>query len=614
MKINNKLAVITLTVMAGLALSSCDLDEEPMSSASTNMVFSSESGLKTYMYSFYNVLPDRLSAFTLDATSDYGVKSSVTGMEVGAYTSTTSSSWSWYALRNINFFLQNNNNGSVSATVRNNYNGIARLFRARFYFEKLKTYGPVPWIDKVFNDSDDPDLYNQRDPRDTIITHILEDLDYAAKNIMRQTATTNSTLVNKWTALAYKSRVCLFEAAWRKYHANDEFDIARTGCTKYTPQDLYKMAAEAAKEVMDNSPYRLYTAGSYANGRGAYRALFTSDNAITSETMLSIATDASLGMGASNWWYNSSTKGVQLSMSRKFEMTYLNKDGSPYREKNEDGSYKTFKEETTDRDTRLNQTIRAYDYTCKDNTGNYVPMTVNFKNNLTGYQFTKYVIDDESYNNSADNTNDYPLMRYAEVLLNYAEAKAELGTLTNDDWAKTIGALRARAGITGGTDETGTLTTKPKKAEPYIAAYYPGVTDPSVLEIRRERAIELCLEGFRLDDLKRWNMCQLFVNDPWEGIYIPALNTPLDLNGDGTYDAYFYTSDKIPDSKYNSIGVYVGKNKNNINNVVQHGTGYVLKYNIAGRSWPDREYLFPIPQVVIQKNPNLTQNPGWENY
>ena len=97
-------------------------------------------------------------------------------------------------------------------------------------------------------------------------------------------------------------------------------------------------------------------------------------------------------------------------------------------------------------------------------------------------------------------------MRYAEILLNYAEAKAELGTLTDEDWAKTIGALRARAGITGGTDETGTLTTKPVKAEPYIKAYYPGVTDPAILEVRRERGIELCLEGFRFDDLKRWNM------------------------------------------------------------------------------------------------------------
>ena len=92
------------------------------------------------------------------------------------------------------------------------------------------------------------------------------------------------------------------------------------------------------------------------------------------------------------------------------------------------------------------------------------------------------------------------------MLLNYAEAKAELGTLTDADWAETIGALRARAGITGGTAQTGTLTTKPTTAEPYIASYYPTISDPVLLEIRREREIELCLEGFRLNDLKRWNV------------------------------------------------------------------------------------------------------------
>ena len=80
-------------------------------------------------------------------------------------------------------------------------------------------------------------------------------------------------------------------------------------------------------------------------------------------------------------------------------------------------------------------------------------------------------MDDVSYDDAATNDNDIPILRYAEVLLNYAEAKAELGTLTDADWAETIGALRARAGITGGTAQTGTLTTKPTTAEPYIASY-----------------------------------------------------------------------------------------------------------------------------------------------
>lgn len=86
--------------------SGCEMNEEPKSEASVDMVFSSENGLKTYTYSFYNVLPSRGSAFRRDATADYGVKNSLGGMEVGAYTTNSATSWSWSALRNINFFLE----------------------------------------------------------------------------------------------------------------------------------------------------------------------------------------------------------------------------------------------------------------------------------------------------------------------------------------------------------------------------------------------------------------------------------------------------------------------------------------------------------------------------
>ena len=486
----------------------CDMDEEPQSSASVDMVFSSEKGLQTYAYSFYNVLPSRTSADHRVTTLDYGVKNSLSGMEVGAYTVNTATTWDWTALRNINFFLENNTSSALSESIRNNYNGIARLFRARFYFDKLVQYGEVPWIDKVFNDSEDPDLYNPRDTRDVIIGHILDDLDYAYQNITEEDVTYNSTIVNKWTAAGFKSRVCLFEAAWRKYHANDELDVARTGCSQYTANDLYQLAVNAAREVIDKGPYKLYTAGAYEGGRGAYRELFIADAAVTTEVMMAVETDKVMGLGEQNWWYNSSTYGPHLCMSRKFAKTYLNSDGTPYNEKNADGSYKTFVQESQGRDLRFNQTVRAADYTRKNASGSYEPTAANFTGHtLTGYQLTKFVMDDVSYDDAATNDNDIPIMRYAEILLNYAEAKAELGQLTDADWALTVGALRARAGITGGTAQTGTLSTKPTSAEPYIAAYYPTVSDPVLLELRREREIELSLEGFRLQDLKRWNAC-----------------------------------------------------------------------------------------------------------
>lgn len=392
MKYINHIVSCFMAVMA-FALVGCDLDENPKSEASESMIFSSESGLKTFSWSFYHVLPDRLSASHMDESCDYGAKSSLSNMDMGQYTTTTSSSWGWYALSNLNYFINHNNNTAVSQTVRDNYNGIARLFRAYYYYQKLIVYGAVPWISKSFEDPDDPELMNPRDSRDTIISHIIDDLDFAASHITTKTVTNGSTLVNRWTALGLKSRVCLFEASWRKYHANDDLDFARTGCSKYTANDLFKLAADAAKQVMDGGVYKLYMSSSYANGRGAYRALFTSTNGLTMENMLCIATDPDNALpGDANWWYNSSTKGVQLSMSRKFQKTYLNRNGSPYSDKNADGTYKSFKEETTNRDLRLNQTIRGYDYTRKNTSGNYVNTTPDIGgNNLTGYQFTKYV-------------------------------------------------------------------------------------------------------------------------------------------------------------------------------------------------------------------------------
>lgn len=601
-----------MAMVAGLMLASCDFTEEPKSSASVNMVFSSESGLNVYAYSFYQILPTKTDVYKLDSTTDYGPKNSVSGMEVGAYTVENAGSWSWTQLRNINYFLEQNVNESVDQKVRDNYTGIARLFRAYFYFDKLVQYGPVPWLDKVINSPEDEALTAPRDTRDTIIENIITDLDFAYNNITEANTTALSASVNKWTALALKARICLFEASWRKYHANDALDFARTGCTKYSASQLFDLAAAAANEIITSGPYKLHTGAAYqAGGRGAYRDLFISDNTCTDEVMLAIVADETMMIGEQNWWYNSSTYGPHLGMSRKFAKTYLNLDGTPYNEKNADGSYKTFVEETTGRDYRLNQTIRAYDYTRKSASGEWVRTAANFTGHaLSGYQVTKWVMDDISYDDRSSNGNDEPLIRYAEMLLIYAEAMAENGKLSDADWAKTIGALRARAGITGGTAATGTLTTKPTEAEPYIAAYYPDVTDPVLLEIRRERAIELAYEGLRLQDLKRWNDCELWVNDPWEGIYVPALDTPLDINGDGVNDVY-YTAGDIP-AEFKSIGIKVYMNNEKANNVnfVPAGTGYIYSYPVE-RKWPERQYLYPISQTDMQYNPNLTQNPGW---
>lgn len=596
--------IIALILSASVLVVSCDLAEQPKAKAGRDMIFGSETGLLTYTNGFYEYLPDYDNAHKQNITMDNAAKNATGTYEVGAYTTNTSTSWSWSSIRNVNYFLKYNTSSNVSEPIRNNYSGIARLFRAYLYFNKLVQYGAVPWID-IPLEPDSPELYKTQDSRDVIISKMIEDLDFAAQNITEEKITPNSNRVNRWTALFFKSRVCLFEASFRKYHATgSKFGKEYLKDCKITAEELYRQAADAAQEIIEKGPYRLYTGTPYANGRGSYRELFISDNAVTQEVMLSLALDPVLQLGEANWYYNSSTYGPHLCMTHAFAKTYLNLDGTPYNDKKGD-TYKTFAEETSGRDYRLNQTIRGADYTCKDKEGVFVPTPANMTgHSLTGYQFTKYVMDDISFDGGRTNYNDVPIARYAEVLLNYAEAKAELGTLTDADWEKTIGALRGRAGITGGLDK------KPTTADPYMMSIYTGVTDPVILEVRREREIELILEGLRLNDLKRWACGKLWETAAWDGIYIPALNTPLDLNGDGTNDV-FVTEDSKYSGPYKSIAMYTGDNLKVVKLADDTKGGYRLNYEIS-RVWNDNMYIYPIPEIVIQKNPNLKQNPGWD--
>ena len=199
----------------------------------------------------------------------------------------------------------------------------------------------------------------------------------------------------------------------------------------------------------------------------------------------------------------------------------------------------SFLEETKDRDPRLAQSIRTPGYT---RIGETTVLPPDLSVTVTGYQPIKFVQEPTASGGQVDrndrNTNDLPVYRYAEVLLNYAEAKAELGTLTDADWANTVGVLRARAGITGG------LSAKPTKVDAYFQQnYFPNISDPVILEVRRERSVELALEGFRFTDLKRWKRGELMTMR-WTGIYVPALNVQMDLDKDGTPDVIFYKGEK----------------------------------------------------------------------
>jgi hypothetical protein len=335
---------------------------------------------------------------------------------------------------------------------------------------------------------------------------------------------------------------------------------------------------------------------------------------------MAVVSSSELGvLHHANWKWTSPTYGNRFSMIRPFINTYLQLDGTPYTSK-AGWESEDFFTECQNRDYRLAQTIRTPGYT-RDGDATAPDFSGYVR---TGYQPIKLCVDGKSYDNAALNTNALPLFRYAEVLLNYAEAKAELGTLTDADWAKTIGALRSRAGITGGT------STKPATADSYLQSnYFPNISDPSLLEIRRERAIELSLEGFRFDDLRRWKRGDL-LKMSWKGMYIPELNVPIDLDHSGTYDVIFYTDDAGLEAAKALTGDWdkakstcatvlvdtgAGSSKQlQLVEKVTGASGYYLTWDVPNeykRVWGNKQYFYPIPSTVMVKNPSITQNTGW---
>lgn len=589
MKIHHLGFLLILFVIAG-----CEkLDQEPQSTASKSAVFGSESGLQLYTNSFYTILPG--NSTSQDAMSDYlAVKSVSSFIQEGVFAPNLSSGWSWGDLRNINYFIANNNGPAVPEETRKNYLGIARFFRAYFYFEKVKRFGDVPWIGKPL-DISDPALYNPRDPRAMVMDSVLADINYAIANIKTANDPSRST-ITKDVALAYKSRIALFEGTFRKYHP--ELDLQSSAAA------WLNESAAAAKEVMDKKTYFISTAGGPDN---AYRQLFTSPKPVAGEVMLASIADLTLNMlNDANWWWTSGTYGAKASFTRTFINTYLNIDGTPY---TNNPAYRTmlFKDEVKGRDLRLKQTIRSGDYK-RISSGVQVAAPPVFSYTFTGYQPIKWTLDDMYYDAGSLNINSISMMRYAEVLLNYAEAKAELGSLTDADWASTVGVLRARAGITGG------LSSKPTLADPYLTAnYFPGISDAAILEVRRERGIELSLEGLRFSDLLRWKRGPLMQME-WNGFYVPALNTPMDLNEDGVLDVAFYQGSKpapaVAGVTYVDVSSQVS-GKTNSQKLKNGTSGELTWMNEISRKWDDKLYYYPIPQADLIRNPKLGQNPGW---
>ena len=494
----------------------------------------------------------------------------------------TGGGWNWTDLRNVNYFLQNYQRGGLSSAVTTKYVAVAKFFRAYFYSNMVARYGDVPWYSKPIESEDNTALTKARDPRTMVMDSVLKDINFAVDNLPSDPTFSE---VSKWTALALKSRLCLFEGTFRKYHT--EFNLPGA--------ELFLQAsADAAQQLIDQSPYSIYT----STPDKAYADLFHALTVNPAEIILARQYSTSLQVLHNVNYYTVSPSFGKPGLGKSLVNSYLMKDGSRFTDK---PGYTTlgFFEETKDRDPRLSQTIRTPGYKRVDGTSVLAP---SYSGTVTGYQLTKFVTSAVNDANSKS-PNPLPIFRYAEVLLNFAEAKAELGTLTQGDLDKSVKKLRDRVGMPGMN-----IIAANASPDPYLAAQYTHVTGVNkgiILELRRERRVELVMEGFRWNDLIRWKEGHLLTVQ-FKGAYFPGAGN-YDLDGDGKTDLVIYTGSEpnVPNAQFLKLGTDVSFENG------AAGGNIVVNPNTPKTFREDRDYLFPLPSQDLLLNPNLKQNPNW---
>ena len=586
-----------IALLSGTAGCSDMLDQYPLDAISPETYYNNADELRSATNQFYGMFPGAASGYTesADVVCTFNLPAEVQGIRT---VPTSGGGWNWEYLRAVNFYLSHSVRCD-DVDAREHFDGIARFFRAYFYFEKVKRFGEVPWFDRELS-STDPELFRPRDSRDFIMDKILDDLTYAINNISDKKDLYN---VTHWTALALKSRICLFEGTYRKYHGIPGYEKFLDEC------------ATASKLFIDNAPYAIYKTGAQP-----YRDLFSSMNAIEEEVILARDYDRAQNvMHEANANTLSPTYG-RPGMNKKIVNSYLMTNGDRFTDQ---PGYETMQyyDEMQNRDPRLTQTVVGPGYMRINSDKVESP---NFSSSTTGYQIIKWVTD-ASGDGYMGSSNDYILFRAAEVYLNYAEAKAELGTLTQEDLEISIKKIRDRVGMPN-ID----MFAANANPDPYLCAPetgYRNVTDPNkgvILEIRRERTIELCLEGHRYYDIIRWKEGKMF-EQPFLGMYFPGLTQG---SGDNRYDVFDMNDGIAGDKEKVDICIYTGKKPSvkNIRKFYKLGEEFVLTDGDKGniichdiekepRQWnEERDYFFPIPTTERSlTNGALTQNPGWND-
>lgn len=601
-----KLASILIIASIGFIFTACNdefLDRFPETSIGKENFFNTEEDLNLYINGLYSFPGDGMYTAdgyaTTDNASNTGATELKTMMTTNPNSTTISGGWNWSRLRSINFFLDNFGKAELAPELLAHFEGLARYFRAKFYLGMVKRYSDVPWYDTPIETGDEELLYKARDPRAFVVDRIFEDFQFAADHVF---ADQPAGAVHQMFVKAEMARAALYEGTFRKYH--DELGLQSSANAYLT------IARDLAKEIMDSGKYQLHSTG---NPNQDYYDLFVqTDLTGNPEVLFANISQFNLKNGG-----NTITMfgNFETSPSKDLLQSYLMNDGSYYTEQ---AGYETklFVEEFANRDPRLSQTY-AYPGWELVRTGAYAQGVAGvaeyvqqLNKNFSGYHQIK------GYGNSTDEAFyqeiDYPVFRYAEVLLIFAEAKAELGEINQADLDASVNLLRDRVGMPH--------LMMGVAVDPVQQARYPKVSDPVLLEIRRERRVELAMEGYRFDDIMRWAAGSLLEQEP-QGLYFPSLGK-YDLTGDGVEDIILIdVSETIPaggDKELNANGIPLVYYRASLPDgdggvYLANGTeGNVQTINERGVFVAPKYYYRPIPATQVTINPNLTQIFEWD--
>lgn len=605
-----------LPIMACLLLVSCKkdvLDRPPLTDYVDGQYWRGEDDIRMYANSYY---PNYFNGYNISYTGDYApvrgyifsddltAKNVQTNFESSVPTSRGSSlesaewlanyagpTWNFAWVRKSNIMINRLNNiakPKISTEAYNHWSAVARFFRGFEYSRLVSVFGDVPYFDKEVQDTDLATLYKDRDPRGVVMDKVYDDFKFVMANLRENDG---AQYLNKYIAAAFISRFMLFEGTFEHYHNLDQ-----VRAKKYL-----EFAVEAGDYVINSNKY---------NFTRDFKSLFTSDNlAGHPEVLLYRTYDAALAVTHCVGSYQNGTEIAGVAGNLVLIKSFLLNDGKVWQNSTVTGANSfAIADLVKTRDPRFEASF-------------YDKALVPSATLLYGYKFASR--DALTYIGKTypaawtDNTNtsDAPVMRLAEVALNWIEAKAELAqyynspVVTQADLNKSVNAIRNRPldaiAIAKGVSKTAPLTIGALAVDPARDADVPEL----IWEIRRERRMEFVFEHTRLLDLKRWKKLN---------------NMDFNTNPDYFLGPWVNVQAEVPSylTATNAAAANVKVKRADGTIVTYNGTnaaamvGYWMVTNAVNRNtFTDKAYLAPVGQAQIiqyqEKGFKLTQTAGW---